>query len=347
MEVIKKKLSEIKPYERNPRRKHNYEKVASSIKEFGFNQPIVVDKKGIIIAGHSRYEAAKILNLKEVPVVVSSLNPEKAIAYRIADNKTNEYSDWDYPTLHKEFGDLLDMNYDLDNLGFGDKELEDLITYDSSKAKRNEKTRMMDISQLKPHPQNYREHPEDQIDHLVKSIKDFGLYRNVVIAEDNTILAGHGIVIACNRLEIKSVPTLKLPIKYDSIEALKLLTADNEVSHLSENDDRKLSEILKEIMEANDLLGTGYDEMMLANLLFVTRPASEIKDIDHAAEWLGMPDVDGGTIPTKIVVSFETEDDRREFALKLNIPLTDKTKSTWYPYKENDDIKNVRFEDEE
>jgi len=346
MDIIQKSLNEIKPYDRNPRRKHNYEKVVSSIKEFGFNQPIVIDRKGVIIVGHSRYEAAKILKLKKVPCVISNLTLAKAMAYRIADNKTNEYSDWDYPMLHKEFGELLDVNYDLDNLGFGDKELEDLITYDSTKRIRNEKSRTRDISSLKPHPKNYREHPDDQLEHLCQSIKEFGLYRNIVIAKDGTILVGHGIVLACKKLGIEAVPTLELPIEPDSIEALKLLTADNEVTHLSENDDRELSQILQEILEKNNLLGTGYDKMMLANLLFVTRPESEIKDFDAAAEWVGMPDYEPSTLPKKIIVSFENDEDRDAFGKILNIPLTEKTKSVWYPHKEQDDIKNVEFTDE-
>ena len=124
-----KKLEEIKPYQQNPRKKINYDRVANSIREFGFNQPIVIDKHGVIIVGHSRYEASKILELEQVPVIVADLSPTKAKAYRIADNKTNEYSEWDYGLLQKEFTDLLDINYDLNNLGFEESALEDLITH--------------------------------------------------------------------------------------------------------------------------------------------------------------------------------------------------------------------------
>jgi len=123
-----KKIDEIRPYQQNPRKKINYDKVANSIREFGFNQPLVIDKQGVIIVGHSRYEASKILKLKEIPVIISDLDPVKAKAYRIADNKTSEYSEWDYSLLQKEFTDLLDINYDLNNLGFEESALEDLIT---------------------------------------------------------------------------------------------------------------------------------------------------------------------------------------------------------------------------
>ena len=127
MIVQDKALTDIKPYQKNPRHKYDINKVAQSIKEFGFQQPIVVDKAGVIIVGHGRYEAAKSLNLKSIPVTIADLSPEKAKAYRIADNKTNEYSDWDMGLLIQEFTDLLDNNYDLELTGFDSDELEKLI----------------------------------------------------------------------------------------------------------------------------------------------------------------------------------------------------------------------------
>ena len=130
MNIIEARLEHIKPYEKNPRHKRDIKKVAQSIKEFGWQQPIVVDKGFVIIVGHSRYEAAKLLGHEKVPVVVTDIPPEKAKAYRIADNKTNQYSDWDFTLLHKELGELLDVNYDLSNLGFEEAELESIITFD-------------------------------------------------------------------------------------------------------------------------------------------------------------------------------------------------------------------------
>jgi DNA modification methylase len=127
MNILQKAISDIKPYQKNPRHKYDINKVAQSIKEFGFQQPIVVDRAGVIIVGHGRYEAAKSLNLKSIPVTIADLSPEKAKAYRIADNKTNEYSDWDMGLLIQEFTDLLDNNYDLELTGFDADELEKLI----------------------------------------------------------------------------------------------------------------------------------------------------------------------------------------------------------------------------
>jgi site-specific DNA-methyltransferase (adenine-specific) len=127
MIVQDKAISDIKPYQKNPRHKYDINKVAQSIKEFGFQQPIVVDRAGVIIVGHGRYEASKSLNLKTIPVTIADLPPEKAKAYRIADNKTNEYSDWDMGLLIQEFTDLLDNNYDLELTGFDPDELEKII----------------------------------------------------------------------------------------------------------------------------------------------------------------------------------------------------------------------------
>ena len=130
MKIQEIELEKIKPYENNPRKNLNYDKVAKSIKEYGFQQPIVVDKNMSIIVGHTRYEAAKRLDLKTVPVVIAELNPLKAKAYRIADNRLNEDSKWDFSLLNKEFTDLMDNHFDLDNLGFDNKELENLITFE-------------------------------------------------------------------------------------------------------------------------------------------------------------------------------------------------------------------------
>jgi hypothetical protein len=135
MQIEQVAIETIVPYENNPRKKLDIEKVANSIKEFGWQQPIVVDKDNVIIVGHSRLSAAKLLQYKTVPVLVADISPEKAKAYRIADNKTNEYSDWDFSALNKEFTDLLDSNYDLDSLGFEEHELESLIIFDDSNTK--------------------------------------------------------------------------------------------------------------------------------------------------------------------------------------------------------------------
>jgi ParB-like chromosome segregation protein Spo0J len=100
-------ISSIRPYEKNAK-KHppkQIKQIAKSIKEFGFNQPIVVDKQGVIIIGHGSFEAAKKLLLMEVPVEEVDLTEEQAKAYRLADNKLNE-SEWDMDLVLDELADL-------------------------------------------------------------------------------------------------------------------------------------------------------------------------------------------------------------------------------------------------
>lgn len=111
----------IKPYEKNAKKhsKKQIEQVANSIREFGFNQPIVVDKDNILIVGHGRLEAAKLLGLKDVPVLVVDLPEEKVKAYRLADNKLNE-SDWEMDLVIEELKGLSDDMVEL--TGF-DKDL--------------------------------------------------------------------------------------------------------------------------------------------------------------------------------------------------------------------------------
>lgn len=102
-----KKISEIKPYPKNAKKHPEKQiiQVANSIKEFGFNQPIVIDKEGVIIVGHGRYEASKHLGLTEVPVIVADLTDEQARAYRLADNKLNE-SGWEMDLVIEELKEL-------------------------------------------------------------------------------------------------------------------------------------------------------------------------------------------------------------------------------------------------
>lgn len=108
MEIREVSIKDIHPYEKNPRINDNaVEAVANSIKEFGFKQPIVVDGNMEIIAGHTRWKAAKKLKLKTVPVLVADdLTEEQVRAYRIADNSTGELATWDYDLLMPEIADL-------------------------------------------------------------------------------------------------------------------------------------------------------------------------------------------------------------------------------------------------
>ena len=118
MQIIDKKIGEIKPYEKNPRKNANaVEPVASSISQFGFKNPIVIDGNNVIICGHTRYKAAKKLGLKAVPCVVADdLTEEQIKAYRLADNKVSELAEWDIDLLGEELDGIFDI--DMSDFGF-------------------------------------------------------------------------------------------------------------------------------------------------------------------------------------------------------------------------------------
>lgn len=122
-------IDSIRPYEKNPRiNDAAVDAVAASLKEFGFRSPIVVDGDGVIICGHTRLKAAQKLGLGKVPVhIAKDLTPEQVRAYRIADNKTSDLSDWDYDILPIELSELQDAGFDLGLLAFDEDELAKLL----------------------------------------------------------------------------------------------------------------------------------------------------------------------------------------------------------------------------
>jgi len=128
MNISTVKIDTIVPYIRNPRKNDQaIDKVAGSIKEFGWKQPIVVDKDNVIIVGHTRYLAAQKLGIKEVPIIIAEdLNTQQIKAYRIADNKTAEFSSWNDEQLVLEIQELQDSDYNLQETGFTLDEIEDL-----------------------------------------------------------------------------------------------------------------------------------------------------------------------------------------------------------------------------
>lgn len=166
LEIIQKKLKELKLYEKNSKEhpKTQIDLIKTSIKEYGFNVPLVIDKDNNIIAGHGRYKAAQELNFKELPCIIKTdLTLNQIKAYRIADNKVAE-SDWMDDFLKSEITDLQLANYDLGLTGFSENELKDLFPEDNQltddgfieveayeRAKKKCKIKQRDIFQLGKH----------------------------------------------------------------------------------------------------------------------------------------------------------------------------------------------------
>jgi hypothetical protein len=198
----------------------------------------------------------------------------------------------------------------------------------------------VDVSSLTPHPKNYQTHPPDQMRHLVASIKEHGFYRNVVIAKDSTILAGHGVVEASKKLKLKSIPVIRMNVKFDDPAAIKVLAGDNEISNLADVDDKSLMELLNTLNDVSDLLGTGYDEDALNGLLQKADPNSFVAD-----QWVGMPEFESEDIKPfrQVLMSFKCQEDVDAFASLLSQSINDSTRSVWYPEVKAENTKDTVY----
>lgn len=118
-------LADLSPYDKNPRLNDNaVPKVAESISKFGFKVPLVIDSNNVIVAGHTRFKAAQTLGLDAVPCIVADdLSPEQIRAFRLADNKVAEFSEWDFAALNEELEALQD--FDMHDFGFANIDLHD------------------------------------------------------------------------------------------------------------------------------------------------------------------------------------------------------------------------------
>lgn len=144
MQIVEKDIDELTPYENNPRNNDkSVDYVANSISQFGFKVPIVIDSSGVIIAGHTRYKAAVKLKMETVPCIVADdLTDEQIKAFRLADNKVGELSQWDIDLLSDELNDIFDLDmsdFGFENFGeeignyeFGSKEI-DIEEFDDNK----------------------------------------------------------------------------------------------------------------------------------------------------------------------------------------------------------------------
>lgn len=136
MNVVTMKVSDLIPYENNPRKNDKAVKyVAESIKQFGFKVPIVIDSNNSVVCGHTRLKACKKLQINEVPCIIADdLTEEQIRAFRVADNKVSEQAEWDFELLNEEINALSD--FDFEDFGF---EFE--TDEEEPKQKKNERLR--------------------------------------------------------------------------------------------------------------------------------------------------------------------------------------------------------------
>ena len=166
MKVLDLKLSDITPFENNPRNNDEaVEPVLNSIKQFGFKVPIVIDKNNIIVTGHTRYKAAKKMKLEKVPCIIADdLTDEQIKAYRLADNKVGEIATWDFNALELELSEI--ENIDMEDFNFEIDSIEDNFNTDFELS-NEEKSELEQITFTLHHEQ------AELIRYSISKIEDF------------------------------------------------------------------------------------------------------------------------------------------------------------------------------
>lgn len=305
-------IHSLRPFPGNPPRK-DVDDLVDSLKRFGQVRPVLLYEQDNItmVAGHHVWKAAKELGWTHIAATSAKFASKlEAKAYLVADNETAQKMDLrgvdDYGTLTL-MEELAASKHGLEGTGWTVDDLEDARMLGQFKAER------VRLDSLKEGEQNYKKHGEAQLAHLTASLKEHGFYRNIVVANDGTVLAGHGILAAAREMGLKKIPVTKLPYGPDDPRAIKVMTGDNELGALAEVDHRTLTDLLKKVRDEGDvqmLLGTGFDAQTLAALVMVTRPESEIANHDAAAEWINLPGFETVGERVQLILSFDSAEER-------------------------------------
>ena len=174
MEIVYKKINELKPYENNSRThdENQIKQICKSIKEYGWTNPVLIDEKGMIIAGHGRVEAGKKLDIKEVPcIVLSGLTEAQKKAYVIADNKMALNAGWNEELLKTELEKLKELDFDLELTGFSKKELDKLFDEMNESNPYTAKTEIPQYEIKGEMPEIYELIEEEKVNQLIEDIR--------------------------------------------------------------------------------------------------------------------------------------------------------------------------------
>ena len=174
MEIVYKKINELKPYENNSRThdESQIKQICESIKEYGWTNPVLIDEKGMIIAGHGRVEGGKKLDIKEVPcIVLSGLTEAQKKAYVIADNKMALNAGWNEELLKTELEKLKELDFDLELTGFSKKELDKLFDKINENNPYTAKTEIPQYEIKGEMPEIYELIEEEKVNQLIEDIR--------------------------------------------------------------------------------------------------------------------------------------------------------------------------------
>ena len=174
MEIVYKKINELKPYENNSRThdESQIKQICESIKEYGWTNPVLIDEKGMIIAGHGRVEGGKKLDIKEVPcIVLSGLTEAQKKAYVIADNKMALNAGWNEELLKTELENLKELDFDLELTGFLKKELDKIFDEINESNPYTSKTEIPQYEIKGEMPEIYELIEEEKVNQLIEDIR--------------------------------------------------------------------------------------------------------------------------------------------------------------------------------
>lgn len=202
---------------------------------------------------------------------------------------------------------------------------------------------LMNVESLNPYKNNSRVHSDKQVQQIVNSIKEFGFTIPVLIDETNMIIAGHGRVMAAQKMQLEQVPAIVASGWTDEMKRAYVI-ADNKLTENSTWDEELLKSEIKQLEFDNynlDFLGFDVDEL---TDLFLDK---EFGKTDALEEWTDMPEYEGlEPCYKKVVVSFDDEESFNAFFELVGQPHTEKTKSIWFPEKEKRNLKDLEWADE-
>jgi ParB-like chromosome segregation protein Spo0J len=293
-------VTDLTHYPGNPR-VGDIELLKRSLSAHGQYAPIAVQKStNFVIKGNNTLRAAVELGWSTIAGTILDVDDDQAKRIVLLDNAASERGDF----VGEDLAAILDsLGGDLSDTGYDDGALDGLLARLDGDLPEVEYVK---LDLLHPHPRNYREHPDDQTARIMESIRTQGFYRPIVTARDFTILAGHGITLAAQRLEVQTVPVIKLDLDPNEPKALNVLVSDNELANMAEGNDRELVAILRDLLADDDLSATGFDEQQLAAFEFLTAPPAR----DATEEWLGMPEWQSQNRPPEVRLYFDSEEDR-------------------------------------
>ena len=198
------------------------------------------------------------------------------------------------------------------------------------------------VAELVPYARNARTHSEAQVAQIAASIREWGWTVPVLVDEANTIIAGHGRILAAEKLGLDTVPVM-VAEGWTDAQRQAYVIADNQLALNASWDTEFLRIELQELQDLGFDIGlTGFDDGMFAALL------DDLPETDPEKEWEGMPEYTGlEPCYRKIVINFDDQDAVDSFAALLGQDIGEKTKSLWFPYKEKRDLEALRWDDGE